>query len=122
MRSFDDSRYGRELGVSMRSEVQIVSLHPPLLFRPLMLDLPRVAVLDDYQGIALKSADWSPLDGRVTIDVFREHISDEDELVEKLEPYTIICAMRERTKFPRSVLERLPNLRYARSRMTAPFH
>lgn len=78
-----------------------------------MPDLPRVAILDDYQGIALTSADWSPLDGRVTIDVFRDHISDEDELVKRLEPYAIICAMRERTKLPRSVLERLPKLRCA---------
>ena len=42
--------------------------------------LPRVAVLDDYQGVALTIADWSPLDGRVTIDVFRDHTNDEDEL------------------------------------------
>lgn len=78
-----------------------------------MPDPPRVVILDDYQGIALTSADWSPLGGRVVIDVFRDHISDEDELVKKLQPYTIICAMRERTKLPRSVLERLPNLRCA---------
>ena len=76
-----------------------------------MTDLPRVAILDDYQGVALTIADWSPLNGRVTIDIFRDHTNDEDELAQRLEPYAIICAMRERTKFPRSLLERLPNLR-----------
>ena len=72
----------------------------------------RVAILDDYQGVALSSADWTPLKGRVVIDVFRDTILDEDGLVRRLEGYDIICAMRERTKFPRSLLDRLPKLRY----------
>ena len=71
----------------------------------------RVAILDDYQGVALSSADWTPLKGRVVIDVFRDTILDEDGLVRRLEGYDIICAMRERTKFPRSLLDRLPKLR-----------
>ena len=74
--------------------------------------IPRVAILDDYQGVALSSADWTPLKGRVVIDVFRETILDEDGLVRRLEGYNIICAMRERTKFPRSLLDRLPKLQY----------
>jgi 26S proteasome regulatory subunit N2 len=74
--------------------------------------IPRVAILDDYQGVALSSADWTPLNGRVVIDVFRETILDEDGLVRRLEGYDIICAMRERTKFPRSLLDRLPKLQY----------
>jgi len=72
--------------------------------------IPRVAILDDYQGVALSSADWAPLKGRVVIDVFRDTILDEDDLVRRLEGYDIICAMRERTKFPRSLLDRLPKL------------
>ena len=67
--------------------------------------VPRVAILDDYQGVALSSADWTPLQGRVVIDVFRDTILDEDGLVCRLEGYDIICAMRERTKFPRSLLD-----------------
>ena len=74
--------------------------------------IPRVAIIDDYQGIALTSTDWTPLKGRVDIDVFRDTILDEDGLVRRLEGYDIICAMRERTKFPRSLLDRLPKLRY----------
>ncbi|MEQ8843206.1 MAG: D-2-hydroxyacid dehydrogenase family protein [Acidimicrobiales bacterium] len=70
----------------------------------------RVAVLDDYQGVALTSADWSVLDDRVSVDVWREHVSDEDQLVQALQDYEILVVMRERTPFPRSVIERLPNL------------
>ena len=73
--------------------------------------IPRVAILDDYQEVALSSADWTLLKGRVTVDVFRDTILDEDGLVRRLENYEIVCAMRERTKFPRSLLDRLPKLR-----------
>ncbi|KAH9947935.1 D-isomer specific 2-hydroxyacid dehydrogenase [Amylocystis lapponica] len=72
----------------------------------------KVAVLDDYQNVAFTSADWSPIRSRISIDSYPETISDEDALVERLHPYTIICAMRERTKFPASLLDRLPNLRF----------
>lgn len=70
-----------------------------------------VAILDDYQNVAFKFADWSPIRDRLSIDSFPETIADEDTLVERLKPYTIICAMRERTKFPASLLDRLPNLK-----------
>jgi len=73
--------------------------------------LPRVAVLDDYQQVALAAADWSALDGRVAIDVFTDHQDDEDAIARRLEPYAVVVAMRERTPFPRSLLERLPRLR-----------
>jgi len=76
--------------------------------------IPHVAILDDYQGVALSSIDWTPLKGRVAIDVFRDTILDEDGLVRRLENYEIICAMRERTKFHRSLLDRLPKLRYVK--------
>lgn len=72
---------------------------------------PRVAILDDYQGVALTSADWSPLKDKVSLDVFRDTLLDEDALVERLYPYEIICAMRERTKFFKPLLDRLPNLK-----------
>jgi phosphoglycerate dehydrogenase-like enzyme len=71
----------------------------------------KVAILDDYQRVAFTFADWSPLQDRVKVDVFTETLADEDALVERLKPYAIICAMRERTKFPASVLDRLPNLK-----------
>ncbi|KAF8905476.1 D-isomer specific 2-hydroxyacid dehydrogenase [Gymnopilus junonius] len=71
----------------------------------------RVAIIDDYQGVALSSADWSTLKDRVSIDVFRDTLLDEDALVQRLQKYEVVCAMRERTKFFRSLLDKLPNLR-----------
>lgn len=71
----------------------------------------RVAILDDYQRIALTSADWSSLDHRLAIDVFSDTLLSEDALSARLQPYTIVCAMRERTKFAASLLDKLPNLK-----------
>ncbi|KAJ7275146.1 D-isomer specific 2-hydroxyacid dehydrogenase, partial [Mycena haematopus] len=71
----------------------------------------RVAICDDYQQAAFKFADWTPIAQRVSIDVFSDTIADEDLLVKRLADYDIICAMRERTKFPASLLDRLPKLR-----------
>jgi 26S proteasome regulatory subunit N2 len=71
----------------------------------------RTAILDDYQQVAFKYADWSRVDSKVTVDVFTDTIADQDALVERLRPYSIICAMRERTKFPAGLLDRLPNLK-----------
>jgi phosphoglycerate dehydrogenase-like enzyme len=72
--------------------------------------MKRVAVLNDYQNVALSSADWSGLDDRVAVTVFDHHIADPDALVAALEGFEIVVAMRERTAFPRSVLERLEAL------------
>jgi phosphoglycerate dehydrogenase-like enzyme len=75
----------------------------------------RIAVLDDYQGVALTSADWSPVTDHATasstVDVFRDHLSEPTALVERLEPYDAVVVMRERTPLPREVLTRLPRLR-----------
>src|SRR5262245_43685648 len=71
----------------------------------------RIANLDDYQGVALKMADWSALAARADIAVFEDHIADPEALVERLAPFDIICVMRERTPLPREVLRRLPRLK-----------
>ncbi|MGH3472563.1 MAG: D-2-hydroxyacid dehydrogenase family protein [Nocardioidaceae bacterium] len=73
--------------------------------------VPRVAVLDDYQGVALSLADWSVLDGRVSVTVFGDHLVDADQIAARLQPYDIVVAMRERTPFPAALLARLPRLR-----------
>jgi phosphoglycerate dehydrogenase-like enzyme len=70
-----------------------------------------VAVLDDYQNVALQFGDWQRLTGRAEVAVFTEHVADPDVLVERLSGFEIIAAMRERTPFPAAVLQRLPNLR-----------
>jgi phosphoglycerate dehydrogenase-like enzyme len=71
----------------------------------------RIAILDDYQVVALKMADWSPLTGRAELTVFNDHLSNFDDLVERLLPFDVVCVMRERTPLPRSVIERLPRLK-----------
>jgi phosphoglycerate dehydrogenase-like enzyme len=71
----------------------------------------RVAILDDYQRIALASADWSPLLSRAEVTVFTDHLGDEDAVATRLEPFDVVVAMRERTPFPRTLLRRLPSLR-----------
>jgi len=71
----------------------------------------RIAILDDYQGIALKLADWSSIPGRPEIKVFTDHVVDLDKLVERLLPYDVVCIMRERTPMAAALIERLPNLK-----------
>lgn len=71
----------------------------------------RTAILDDYQRVALTCADWSPIRDQLEIDIYTETIHDEDRLADRLHPYAIICAMRERTKFTASLLDKLPNLK-----------
>ena len=76
-----------------------------------MSDKVKVAILDDYQHVAFKFADWSPVIDFLDIDVYDQTLHDEAKLAERLQPYSIICAMRERTKFPQSLIDKLPNLR-----------
>lgn len=71
----------------------------------------QVAILDDYQGVAAAMADWSSLPDGIAVDFFSDHLADADALAERLAGYDIIMGMRERTPFPRALLERLPNLR-----------
>jgi len=68
----------------------------------------KIAILDDYAGIALDYADWSGL-GETT--VFRDTIRDHDALVERLAPFEVLCLMRERTPMPGALLRALPKLR-----------
>ena len=70
-----------------------------------------VALLDDYQGVALQSADWLRLPARTAVEVFRDHLADQAALVQRLQRFDVVMALRERTPFPRSVLERLPKLK-----------
>ena len=71
----------------------------------------KIAILDDYQNVALTLADWSRVAGKAEITVFTDHVSDPDEVVARLEPFDAICVMRERTPLPREVIEQLPRLR-----------
>lgn len=70
----------------------------------------RIAVLDDYQGVALDLADWSSLQDRASVTVFSDTVTDPDELVERLQPFAVLCVMREGTPLPGGILRRLPHL------------
>jgi D-3-phosphoglycerate dehydrogenase len=70
----------------------------------------KIAVLDDYAKVALQSADWSVLQGKAEITVFDQHLS-EDEAVSLLQPFDVLCTVRERMSLPRSLFQRLPNLK-----------
>ena len=71
----------------------------------------RVAILDDYQNVALSLADWSACSDRTDITVFNEPIGDQDAVIAALADYDIVCLMRERTPFPAAVIEALPKLK-----------
>jgi phosphoglycerate dehydrogenase-like enzyme len=71
----------------------------------------RVALLDDYQGVALEMADWAALGGRIAVEAFRDHLRDQAALLRRLAPFDAVVAMRERTPFPEPVLAGLPRLR-----------
>jgi phosphoglycerate dehydrogenase-like enzyme len=71
----------------------------------------RLSILDDYQGVALDMADWSALEARLEIAVERKPFADEDAAAAALARSEIAVLMRERTPFPRSLIERLPKLR-----------
>jgi phosphoglycerate dehydrogenase-like enzyme len=72
--------------------------------------MPLVAILDDYVGLALDLADWSSVQAQAEITVFDRHLS-EAEAADALRPFDVVCTMRERMALPRTLIERLPNLK-----------
>lgn len=71
---------------------------------------PQVAILDDYAGAALELADWAAVQERARITVFGRHLREE-QAAELLRPFDVVCTMRERMALPRTLIERLPNLK-----------
>ena len=71
----------------------------------------RAAILDDYQNVALKLADWSTLAKDVEIKVFDKPFASQDQAVKALQGFVIVVGMRERTPFPRKTIEALPDLK-----------
>ena len=74
-----------------------------------------IAILDDYQNVALTMADWSALARRANLTVFNDHVSDPDVLVERLAPFDVVSVMRERTPLSRDILQKLPRLKFIAS-------
>lgn len=71
----------------------------------------KIAVLDDYQQVALTMADWSAIDDKADVTVFHDHLPDEAAVIDRLLPYQVTCVMRERTPLTRQILNQLPNLK-----------
>src|SRR5437667_5775460 len=71
----------------------------------------KIAILDDYQNVALRMADWSALAKKAEIAVFNDHVSAVNDVVARLLPFDIVCVMRERTPLSREVIQRLPQLK-----------
>jgi D-3-phosphoglycerate dehydrogenase len=71
----------------------------------------RCAILDDYQNVALKIGDWSKLKGDVDFKAFNAHLDGPDKVIAALKDFAIVVAMRERTAFPKQVIDALPNLK-----------
>jgi len=71
----------------------------------------RCVVLDDYQNVALKLADWSKVKGDIEVKVFNEHLGGADKVIAALQGFQIIVAMRERTAFPKKVIDALPEVK-----------
>ena len=71
----------------------------------------KLAIIDDYEELALKFGDWDGLPEGIHIDIFKDHLDDESAVADRLHPYEILVIMRERTPFPRSLIEKLSNLK-----------
>ena len=71
----------------------------------------RCAILDDYQNVVLQVADWSPIAKDVDITVFNAPLGGQDKVIGALADFDIVVGMRERTPFPRAVIEALPKLK-----------
>src|ERR1022692_4701070 len=74
------------------------------------LRMLKIALLDDYAGVAMDCADWRRLEGKAEIVVFHEHMT-EDRAAEALQPFDVLVTIRERMALPRTLIERLPNLK-----------
>ncbi|HZI83181.1 MAG TPA: D-2-hydroxyacid dehydrogenase family protein [Casimicrobiaceae bacterium] len=70
-----------------------------------------IAVLDDWQKVARTSADWEPVLARADVEFFHAPFADEEAAAQALQPFDIVLAIRERTPFPSSLVQRLPKLR-----------
>jgi phosphoglycerate dehydrogenase-like enzyme len=101
-------------GLQQNSQEQVIQIEPMTAMQAdasgIQGRTPQVAILDDYAGAALDVADWSPVQMRSTVTVFDRHLA-EAGAAEALRPFDVVCTLRERMAFPRTLIERLPNLK-----------
>lgn len=86
-------------------------IHPqirPFIFYDIcIMTKVRIAILDDYQQVAFEYADWTPIKERADVVVLNDHLALEDQVIERLKGFAIICVMRERTPLTRYILSQL---------------
>ena len=70
----------------------------------------KIAILDDYQSVAKDMADWDSLQ-EAEVEFFSDHLSNEEQIADRLREFDIVMGMRERTPFPKTLIEKLPNLK-----------
>src|SRR5260221_13853080 len=71
----------------------------------------KIAILDDYQNVAMRLAVWSRLAGSAELVFFNDHVADPDAIVARLAPFDVVCVMRERTPLTRNIIRQLPKLK-----------
>ena len=71
----------------------------------------KVAILDDYQNVTHKFADWDSLSDKIDLNIFNGYIGNDNNLAEQLKDYDVLCLMRERTPLPKELINKLPNLK-----------
>jgi phosphoglycerate dehydrogenase-like enzyme len=106
-----DHRIRAVRAVNLRKTGPRHNLRRAIVAPPWRQIMTRIAVLDDWQGIAADAADWSALRSQADLTFYRDAFADPDAIVAALAEYDIVLAMRERTALPKSVIDRLPRLR-----------
>ena len=82
-----------------------------MLFKILNNKKIKVGILDDYQNVTYKFADWSSLSKKIDLNIINEYIGNDNNLSEQLKDYDVLCLMRERTPLPKELINKLPNLK-----------
>ena len=71
----------------------------------------KVAVLDDYQKVTHKFANWDRLSEKIDLKIFNHYIKNDEDLIHLLSEFDVLCVMRERTKLKSEIIDKLPNLK-----------
>ena len=70
-----------------------------------------VVILDDYQNVSKKFGNWDLLKYKINLKTINIHLDKEEDLIENLKEFDVLCLMRERTKITSNIIKKLPNLK-----------
>ena len=71
-----------------------------------------MVVLDDYHNYFKDLANDKRLPDDINLVVYKNHFKNNEELIYNLNDANIVVGIRERTKFPKDVINKLPNLKF----------